>query len=68
MNYFDHVSVAHEAGLKSEELDALSTRVRTEFPADEMMYELHLLRACMAIRDGLITLEEALRIEPAGQI
>jgi len=30
-----------------------------------MMYELHVLRACMAVRDGHITLEEALRDEKA---
>jgi len=29
-----------------------------------MMYEIHVLRACMAIRDGLITLEDALSSEP----
>jgi hypothetical protein len=33
-----------------------------------MTYELHLLRACMAIRDGVLTLEEALRPEPASRI
>jgi hypothetical protein len=37
--------------------------VRKEFPTDGMLYELHLLRACMAIRDGYVTLENALKPE-----
>lgn len=37
--------------------------MRREFPADEMMCELHVLRACMAIRDGLASLEDVLAPE-----
>jgi hypothetical protein len=37
--------------------------VRIEFPTDDMLYELHVLRACMAIRDGYVSLEDALKPE-----
>ena len=61
MRYFDYESVARAAGIPDGKLDELCRRVREEFPTDDMLYELHVLRACMAIRDGPITLEDALR-------
>jgi hypothetical protein len=64
MNYFDYEQAARLAHIPPEKLDELGRIVRQEFPADEMMYELHLLRACMAIREGVLTLEEALKSEP----
>ena len=65
MHYFDYEKVAIEAHISAEGLDELRRVIRHDFLRDEMMYELHLLRACMAIRDGVLTLEEALRPEPA---
>ena len=41
--------------------------LKQEFPKDQMMYELHLLRACMAIRKGVSSLEEALKPDPAAR-
>jgi len=64
MKYFDCEPTAREAQVPPEKMEVLSQRIRQEFPADEMMYELHLLRACAAIRDGILTLEEALRPTP----
>ncbi|MGO9271599.1 MAG: hypothetical protein ACLQOO_15275 [Terriglobia bacterium] len=61
MHYFDYEKVALEAHISTEGLDDLRQVIRQDFPRDEMMYELHLLRACMAIRNGVLTLEEALR-------
>lgn len=61
MRYFDYAKAAREARISPDKLEALSRAVREEFPHDEMMYELHLLRACTAIREGRISLEEALR-------
>ncbi|MBI4518014.1 MAG: hypothetical protein HY699_19600 [Deltaproteobacteria bacterium] len=61
MSYFDYQSVAAEAGIPKDELDQLARLIREEFPRDDMMYELHVLRACMAIRDGFVSLEDALR-------
>lgn len=65
MACFDCTKVARAAGIPSAKLAELRRSLRREFPRDDMMYELHLLRACMAIRKGWITLEEALA--PAGR-
>jgi hypothetical protein len=37
--------------------------MRREFPDDQMMQDLHVLRACMAISEGRVTLAEALRAQ-----
>ncbi len=63
MRYFDYEAVAREAGIPPAALDALRTLVRREFPDDDMMFELHLLRACAAVRDGYVTLQAALAPE-----
>jgi hypothetical protein len=60
LRYFDFEKVAHEARIPSDKLAELSRGVRQDFPNDDMMYELHLLRACLAVRDGHATLEEVL--------
>ena len=60
MDYFDYQSVAAEASIPPHKLAELELLIREEFPHDPMMFELHVLRACMAIRDGYLTLEEAL--------
>ncbi|MBI5410534.1 MAG: hypothetical protein HZA21_00925 [Nitrospirae bacterium] len=63
MRHFDYETVAREAGIPDDKLKELCRLIRLEFPTDEMMCELHLLRACLAIRDGLVRLEDALRGE-----
>ena len=60
MKYFDYESVAQQAGIQADKLASLQEMLRTEFPHDDMLFELHVLRACMAVRDGLIGLEELL--------
>ena len=60
MSYFDYEGVAREARIPTEKLEELRHLIREEFPRDEMMYELHLLRACMAVRNGVVTLQQAL--------
>ena len=60
MEYFDYESVAAEANVPEDKLAELCHAVRAEFPEDVMMYELHVLRACMAIRDGVVSLEDVL--------
>lgn len=65
MEHFDFESVARDAGIPPEDLDRLCRIMREEFPHDEMMFELHMLRACRAIRDGDISLDEALGAEQA---
>ena len=61
MDYFDYESAAREADLTEEQLAAVKEAVRQEFPNDDMMWELHVLRACLAIRDGHATVEDVTR-------
>jgi hypothetical protein len=68
MHYFDYEKVARQAHVSPEKLNELSQVIRQDFPRDDMMYELHLLRVCMAIREGVLTLDEALKPEPATRI
>lgn len=42
-----------------------SSAIQKEFPKDNMMVELHVLRACLAIRDGHVSVEDAVRSEPS---
>ena len=58
MNYFDYESVAREARLTAEQLRRVAETVRRDYPFDEMLFELHVMRACRAIRDGAVTLAE----------
>jgi hypothetical protein len=63
---FDYRSAAQRAGISEEELDRLCQVVREEFPDDDMMFELHVLRAILAIEGGHITLEQALKSNASG--
>ncbi|HEY3320964.1 MAG TPA: hypothetical protein VGP72_10905 [Planctomycetota bacterium] len=65
MHYFDYEQVAKEANISPEKLAIICERLRQEYPHDEMMYELHVLRACNSVKDGRITLEELLKPEQA---
>jgi hypothetical protein len=58
MRYFDYETAAREAGLDEEQLAAVKEAMRIEFPNDDMMWELHILRACLAIRDGHATFQD----------
>ncbi len=61
MKYFNYDSVAREAKIPEEKLRKLVKLARQEFPHDPMMVELHTLRACLAIRDGHIRIDDALK-------
>jgi hypothetical protein len=65
MEYFDYETMARDAGLNPEQLGLLANTVRGEFPSDLMLFELHMLRACRAIRDGSVKLEQILA-RPTG--
>lgn len=52
MQYFNYEAPAREAGLSDADIQVIVEAIRKEFPGDEMMRELHVLRACVAIRDG----------------
>ncbi len=60
MRYFDYELAAREAGISDDLLEAIKRNMRCEFPDDEMLWELHVLRACNVVRDGLVTLDEVL--------
>lgn len=57
---FDYEAAAKRAGISQDELEKLCTLFRTEFPGDEMMAELHVLRAISSIERGDTTLDEIL--------
>jgi len=61
MKYFDFESVAREAKIPVGKLRKLLNLMREEFPSDPLMYELHMLRACMAVRDGHIRIDDVLK-------
>jgi hypothetical protein len=63
MDYFDYESAAREATISRDQLSQIIALMKSEFPHDPMMCELHVLRACMAVRDGQVTVE---RILPAA--
>ena len=60
MRYFDYETVAREAGIPTDKLEQLVKLLTLEEPHDPMLAELHILRACMAIKKGRLTLDEAL--------
>ena len=64
MPYFDYETIARQAGIPADKLRELCQVMKAEFPGDEMMSSLHVLRAVMAVRDGRVRLEDILR--PAG--
>lgn len=45
---FDVKRKCKELGLSKDIFETISKEVRSEFPNDEMMFELHLIRALMA--------------------
>jgi hypothetical protein len=61
MRYFDYQAVAREAKIPEPKLLKLVELIRQEFPNDQMMAELHALRACQAIRDGHVQIDEAIK-------
>jgi hypothetical protein len=65
VSYFEYENIAREANIPADQLQELRQLVRREFPQDDMLYELHLLRSCMAITHGVVTIAEAIRAEPA---
>jgi hypothetical protein len=53
--------VGREAKIPVNKMQELRSLVEREFPNDPLMCELHLLRVCMAIRNGDIDLDDALK-------
>ena len=57
---FDYLDAARRIGLPDVQLDRLCNRMRSEFPNDDMMFELHVLRAIMAVESGRVTCDQIL--------
>jgi len=57
---FELEKAKKESGLSDRELAELEERIKAEFEDDEMMFELHLMRALNALKEGWITAKEAL--------
>ena len=57
----DYRSAAQRVGIRPEDVERLATMARAEFPGDEMMVELHVLRTILAVERDDVTLEEVLR-------
>ena len=58
--YFDYRDAAREARIDADQLKLIERMFRADYPADDMLYELHVLRTCRAIRQGLTTLDAVL--------
>lgn len=58
---FDYRSAATRVGIRPEDVERLANMARAEFPSDEKMVELHVLRTILAVERGDVTLEEVLR-------
>ena len=66
MRYFDFETVAKKAAISREKLDKLCRLIREEFPRDEMMFELHVLRACLAVLEGRVNIDQAIQVQAAA--
>ena len=66
MRYFDFETVAKKAEIPIGKLEKLCALVREEFPKDQMMYELHVLRACLVVSEGHINIDQAIEIQAAA--
>ena len=66
LRYFDYKKAALEAKIAPRELRALARMVRQDFPDDQMMFELHVLRACNSVRDGRAKIRNLLGEGHAG--
>jgi hypothetical protein len=58
LEYFDYESAAQQAHLSRDQLRMICDVVRRDYPGDQMLFELHVLRACNAIRDGRTTYDQ----------
>jgi len=58
---FDLEKIKRDSELAPDDLARIEVKVKEEFPEDEMMFELHFLRILKAIKEGWITLGEAVR-------
>ncbi|MDQ1329187.1 MAG: hypothetical protein QG641_2476 [Candidatus Poribacteria bacterium] len=58
--YFDYISIAKKCNISEDTLKKLEDIERKEFPRDQMMFELHMLRMIKSIDRGSVKPEEIL--------
>jgi len=59
--YFDYPSAARDAGMTDDQLRLIEKLFRSEYPNDQMLFELHVVRACLSIKAGRMDLEAVRR-------
>lgn len=68
--FFDYPSVAREAGVSPADLAVIESQTRADYPNDQMMFELRMLRTCQSILDGFATVRQAItpdsKVPPAS--
>ncbi len=60
---FNYEAIAKRINLPEERLSEIGKIIRKDFPRDEMMFELHMLRILMALERKDLTLEDLLKEE-----
>ncbi len=59
--HFEYESVARSASITDAQLRALEQLFASDYPNDAMLRELHILRACNAVKEGRAQIEDILR-------
>jgi hypothetical protein len=57
---FDYQKLARAAGVSAKKLEQLESVVRRDYGSDEMMVELRMLRTLRAVRDGAVSIDDAI--------
>ena len=61
-SYFDYATVAKQAGITADQLRVLAEAAASDYPGDQNLAELRLLRTCKAVKDGRLTAVEAVTL------
>ncbi len=63
---FNYEAIAKRINLPEERVSEIGKIIRKDFPRDEMMFELHMLRVLMALERKDLTLEDLFK-EPGNK-
>lgn len=61
LHHFDYEAAAREAGINDVQLRAIERLFRADYPSDDMLFELHVLRVCRTVQNNPDILPEILR-------
>ena len=56
---YDIETAFKNSGLSAQEIEKIKREVRNEFPNDDMMYELHIIRILKAVKKGYWKLDDS---------